>query len=97
MPEQQTAGGRKVTVKSVPVAEPVQSSSKPLLEQWLDHRRAVEDMIRALNKPEDSRNLQQITEVQKRLSAMAKMTSELAAVPKAEALQAPGRRSYVSG
>ncbi|PNY23651.1 Uncharacterized protein TCAP_06404 [Tolypocladium capitatum] len=97
VPEQQTTTSRKASVKSMPVAEPVRASAKPLLEQWLDHRRAVEDMIRGLNKPEDSRNLQQITEVQKRLSVMAKMTTELTAMPKAEILPAPSRRSYVPG
>ncbi|PFH58455.1 hypothetical protein XA68_13661 [Ophiocordyceps unilateralis] len=68
VPEPQTTASRKASVKNMPVAEPVQPSSKPLLEQWLDHRRVVEDMVRGLDKPEDSRSLQQITEVQKRLA-----------------------------
>ncbi|KAF4507462.1 hypothetical protein G6O67_003954 [Ophiocordyceps sinensis] len=96
VPEPQTAASRKATVKSMPVAEPVQSS-RPLLEQWMDHRRVVEDMVRGLSKPEDSRSLQQITEVQKRLSVMAKMTTELTAMPKLEVFPALGRKSYVSG
>ncbi|RDA92845.1 hypothetical protein CP533_2882 [Ophiocordyceps camponoti-saundersi (nom. inval.)] len=87
---------RKASVKTAPVAEPVQPSSKPLLEQWLDHRHVVEDMVRGLNKPDDSRSLQQITEVQKRLSVMAKMTTELSAMPKAEIFPTPSRRSYYS-
>ncbi|EQL03065.1 zinc finger domain-containing protein [Ophiocordyceps sinensis CO18] len=95
VPEPQTAASRKATVKSMPVAEPV--ASRPLLEQWMDHRRVVEDMVRGLSKPEDSRSLQQITEVQKRLSVMAKMTTELTAMPKLEVFPALGRKSYVSG
>ncbi|PHH86834.1 hypothetical protein CDD83_9693 [Cordyceps sp. RAO-2017] len=97
VPEAQTPASRRASVKNMPVAEPVQPSARPLLEQWLDHRRAVEDMVRGLGKPEDSRNLQQITEVQKHLSVMAKMTTELAAAPKTEVFPTAARRSYVSG
>ncbi|KAJ6446619.1 zinc finger domain-containing protein [Purpureocillium lavendulum] len=97
IPEQQTTSTRKASVKSMAAAEQSQSSSKPLLDQWLDHRRAVEAMIRGLHKPEDSRNLQQITEVQKHLSAMAKMTTDLSGMPKADIMPAPSRRSYTSG
>ncbi|PHH76140.1 hypothetical protein CDD80_1772 [Ophiocordyceps camponoti-rufipedis] len=97
VPEPQTTASRKASVKNVPAVEPVQQTSKPLLEQWLDHRRAVEDMVRGLNKPEDTRSLQQITEVQKRLAVMAKMTTELSAMPKSEMFPAQSRRSYVSG
>lgn len=96
VPEPPTATSRKTSVKSTPVAEPVQPS-KPLLEQWMDHRRAVEDMVRGLDKPEDSRNLQQITEVQKHLFVMAKMTTELTAMPKPEVFPTPARKSYISG
>jgi len=96
VPEPQATSTRKASVKSLPV-EPVQATAKPLLDQWLDHRRAVEGMIRGLHKPEDSRNLQQITEVQKHLAAMAKVTTELNGMPKAEIIPAPSRRSYASG
>lgn len=96
VPEPQVSASRKATVKSVSVAEPVQPS-RPLLEQWMDHRRAVEDMVRGLSEPEDSRNLHQITEVQKRLSVMAKMTTELTTKPKSEVFSVSGRKSYVSG
>lgn len=94
---QQTASTRKATVKTMPAAEPVQAAAKPLLEQWLDHRQAVEGMVRELSKPDDSRNLEQINEVQKHLAAMAKMTTELSGMPQAENAAAPSRRSYGSG
>lgn len=74
---EQHNGTRKATLKSMPVADSKQVSSKPLLEQWLDQRRVVEDLFRGLSKPEDARNLPQINEMQKRLAFMAKMTSDL--------------------
>lgn len=96
VPEQSSAPSRKASIKSMPAVEPKQPASKPLIEQWLDHRKAVEDILHGLEKPEDARNLQHITEVQKRLSAMAKMTSDLAAT-KVETMSSTGRKNFVSG
>ncbi|KAI9166659.1 hypothetical protein HJFPF1_02773 [Paramyrothecium foliicola] len=96
VPEAQATPSRKTSVKSVQPADSQQTSAKPLLEQWLDHRKAVEDILRSLDKPEDVRNIQQISEVQRRLNAMAKMTSDLSALPKTDILPAPGRRSFAS-
>ncbi|PHH64701.1 hypothetical protein CDD81_4142 [Ophiocordyceps australis] len=90
---EQTCPSRKATVKAMPVAEPAPLSSKPLLDEWMDHRRAIENMMRGLHGPEDSRNLQQITEAQKHLSAMAKMAADHA-VSKRDALLGQTRRSY---
>ncbi|ODA80084.1 hypothetical protein RJ55_03042 [Drechmeria coniospora] len=96
-PEQQVSASRKTVVKPVPMVEQVRNTTRPLLDQWLDHRRAVEDAIRGLNKPGDSRNLRHITRVQKHLSAMAKMTADNGDMPKADTTPVAPRRSYASG
>ncbi|KAH7328596.1 hypothetical protein B0I35DRAFT_473282 [Stachybotrys elegans] len=93
-PEPQAAPSRKSSVKSVSAPEPKQAAVKPLLEQWLDHRKAVEDIMNALVKPEDVRNIQQIDEVQRHLTAMAKMTMTIS--PKPEELLVSGHRGYNS-
>jgi hypothetical protein len=56
--------------------ESKQPTGKPLLEQWLEQRKAVEDMLRGLDKPEDSQTISQLTEMQRRLSMMTRMASE---------------------
>jgi hypothetical protein len=96
VPEAQAAPSRKSSIKSVQPVETQQVAAKPLLEQWLDHRKVVEDILRGLDKPEDVRNIQQITEVQRRLNAMAKMTTDLSVMPTADILPAPGRRSFAT-
>ncbi|EFY97455.2 C2H2 transcription factor [Metarhizium robertsii ARSEF 23] len=87
-------GTRKATLKSMPVADSKQVSSKPLLEQWLDQRRAVEDLCRSLSKPDDARNLGQIHEMQKHLSIMAHMTSS---VTSPDIRLDTNRRNYTTG
>ncbi|KHN99685.1 Zinc finger, C2H2-type/integrase, DNA-binding protein [Metarhizium album ARSEF 1941] len=94
---EQQSGTRKATLKSMPAADSKQVSAKPLVEQWLDQRRAVEDLCRSLNKPDDARNLHQIGEMQKRLAFMAKMTSDWNAVTCADILPDTNRRNYTTG
>ena len=80
---QPSGAARKAAIKNSPVAEPAEVAevpARPLLEQWMDHRHAVEELIRGLDKPEDSRNIQQIAEVQQRLATMAQMTTDLSVV-----------------
>ncbi|KAG6003651.1 hypothetical protein E4U21_001812 [Claviceps maximensis] len=94
-----SSGTRKATLKSMPVAETTKHvQAKPLLEQWLDQRRVVEELVRGLNKPDDARNLQQIGDVQKRLAYMANMTKELSSVMPTEMnTTETSRRTYSSG
>lgn len=80
VPEAQAPTSRKATLKAMPAPEPKQDSARPLLDQWMDHRKAVENIFRGLVKPDDARNIQQISEVQHRLSVMAKMTTDLNAL-----------------
>lgn len=84
---------RKTAVKTAPAPE-TKPSAIPLLDQWMNHRKAVEELLNGLEKPEDARNLHQIGEVQKRLSAMAKMTTDLTSVPDPESLPVTRRHSY---
>ena len=56
-------------------AKDTKVQTKPLLAQWLDHRHAVEELIRSLNKPEDVKSLHQISEMKKLLDDMTHMTS----------------------
>ncbi|KAG6105925.1 hypothetical protein E4U31_001132 [Claviceps sp. LM219 group G6] len=91
---------RKATLKSMPVAEPAAPKhipAKPLLEQWLDQRQVVEEIVRGLNKPDDARSLQQIGDVQKRLAYMATMTKELSSLTTDMLLAETSRQTYSSG
>lgn len=91
---------RKATLKSMPVAEPAAPKhvpAKPLLEQWLDQRQVVEEIVRGLNKPDDARSLQQIGDVQKRLAYMATMTKELSSLTTDMLLAETSRHTYSSG
>lgn len=76
--ESQTVTSRKASVKSVPV-EPKQAPTRPLMDQWMDHHKAVENLFHGLGKPADLNNIQRIKEIQQRLSAMGKVTSDLQA------------------
>ena len=78
--EAPSSGIRKATPKALP-PKVKQAIVKPLLEQWVDHRNAVEEMLRGLEKPEDARNIYQITEMQKHLLAMSKMTTDMSVMP----------------
>lgn len=89
-------GNRKATLKSMPVADSKQTPAKPLLEQWLDQRRVVEEIVRGLNKPDDARSLQQIGDVQKRLAYMANMTKKLSSAA-SDTPAETNRRHYSSG
>lgn len=79
VPESQATNSRKSSVKSMP-AEPKQPPTRPLIDQWMDHHKAVENLFRGLVKPEDARNIQHINDMQQRLSAMMKVTSDLNAI-----------------
>ncbi|KAG5982524.1 hypothetical protein E4U55_001774 [Claviceps digitariae] len=96
---EQSSGTRKATLKSMPVVEaPKHVPVKPLLEQWLDQRRVVEEIVRGLDKPDDARSLQQIGDVQKRLAYMANMTKELSSVTTTDMISTEtSRRIYSSG
>lgn len=67
---------RKASQKSAPPKE-TKVSTKPLLDEWMNHRKAVEDMLRGMSKPEDARNIHHISEIKKRLEAMNSMTATL--------------------
>lgn len=96
VPEQQATGMRKTSLKSMAPTGSDHVSSKPLLQQWLDHRHAVEDILRGLDQPEEPRTLQRINEVQRRLNAMAKMTSDLNNTTKTESTTAASRAPFVT-
>ncbi|KAK2050700.1 C2H2 transcription factor [Colletotrichum somersetense] len=70
---------RKVTAKAAAVeaAAKEEQSSKPLIEEWMAHRQALEDIVRGLNQPEDTRNVQLIQDAQNHLSAMGKIGHNL--------------------
>ncbi|KAF7548417.1 hypothetical protein G7046_g8686 [Stylonectria norvegica] len=95
VPEIQAITSRKASVKAMPAPEPKQSSTRPLLDQWMDHRKAVENLFRGLVKPEDARNIQQITDMQQRLAAMVKVTSDLNGIASADAMPTIGRGTFV--
>lgn len=83
VPESQPTNSRKAAVKSISAVEPKESTTRPLLDQWMDHRKAVENLFQGLVKPEDARNIQHINDMQVRLTAMIKVTTVLNADNKA--------------
>ncbi|SPJ73592.1 uncharacterized protein FTOL_03322 [Fusarium torulosum] len=79
--EVQTSNSRKAAVKSMPPPpEPKENLTQPLLDQWMEHRKAVESLMRSVVKPEDAQNLQHIGTMQSRLNSMMKLTTDLNAI-----------------
>jgi len=62
----------------------------------MDRRKAVEEMARGLDKPTDARTMQQIAEMQKCLSVMTQMSSELNSMSQADALGLAGHMGFIS-
>lgn len=89
-----TATSRKSSQKSVSPKD-TKASAKPLLDQWVDHRHAVEELLRSLNKPEDVKNLQQISEMKKLLDVMTQMTSGLNPAPAVDMAQLASHLGFV--
>ncbi|KAH6897231.1 hypothetical protein B0T10DRAFT_526402 [Thelonectria olida] len=89
VPETQ-ANSRKSAVKSMPAPEPKEDLTRPLLDQWMDHRKVVEILVQGLVKPEDTRNFKQIHDVQDRLTAMLKLTTDLNTAAKAVSFTGTG-------
>lgn len=91
--EVQPTSSRKSTQKVMSPKEHKKPAAKPLIEQWMDHRKVVEEMIRGLDKPQDVQTLQQITEMQKRLSVMTQMSSSMS---QADIVPIAGHMGFVS-
>ncbi|KAL2752612.1 hypothetical protein ACRALDRAFT_2112831 [Sodiomyces alcalophilus JCM 7366] len=75
-PKATSAASRKAAAKASAVeaaAKGVQAQ-RPLIEEWISHQKALEDIIRSMNQPEDARNAQLIKQAQGHLSAMSKMS-----------------------
>lgn len=68
---------RKSSQKNT-VPKQTKPAPKPLLEQWMDHRKAVEETIRSLDNPRDVHTVQHLEGIQKRLAVMAQMSSSMA-------------------
>lgn len=88
---------RKTTVKTLPTPQASRVSAKPLIDEWLEHRQAVESILRSgLNTPEDIGNIGHITRVKEHLAAMAKMTTDLSTHPRTDIITAPRARVYTA-
>ncbi|KAM5351298.1 hypothetical protein ACJ41O_004021 [Fusarium nematophilum] len=82
--ESQAPSSRKAAIKSMPAAqETKETSTQPLLDQWMEHRKAVENLFLTVVKPEDAQNIQHINTMQKRLTSMLKLTTDINAAVKA--------------
>lgn len=90
VPESQATNSRKASVKAMSAPEPKENSTRPLLDQWMEHRKAVENLFQGLGKPEDARNIQNINDMQLRLSAMVKVTTDLNASTKVASFTGTG-------
>ena len=76
----------------MPAPEPKQPPVKPLIEQWLEQRKALETFVQRMDKP-DLQSLQHIAEAQKHLEVMVKMATDATTVtPKTE--MQTGRRYF---
>lgn len=90
--EAQGSPSRKASIKSMPAPEPKQPPVKPLIEQWLEQRKALETFVQRMDKP-DLQSLQHIAEAQKHLEIMVKMATDATTVtPKTE--MQTGRRYF---
>ncbi|OHW93527.1 hypothetical protein CSPAE12_07767 [Colletotrichum incanum] len=87
---------RKVPAKAaiVEAAAKEEQSSKPLIDEWMSHRQALEDIVRGLNQPEDTRNPQLIQDAQNHLSAMGKIGHNLSPSQPMDA-KMPFHRNFV--
>lgn len=88
---------RKASVKSLPSPQASRVSARPLIDEWLEHRKAVETIFHSgLSTPEDMSNMTQITQMQDHLNAMAKMTTKFSTQPRTDIIAAPRARAYTS-
>jgi hypothetical protein len=79
--ETQTSHSRKAAVKSMPPPpEPKENLTQPLIDQWMEHHKAVQSLMRNVVKPEDAQNLKHIGTIQSRLNSMIKLTTDLNAI-----------------
>ncbi|WYZ40130.1 hypothetical protein EsH8_IV_000471 [Colletotrichum jinshuiense] len=87
---------RKATAKTavVEAAAKEEQSSKPLIEEWMSHRQALEDIIRGMTQPEDARNVQLIKDAHNHLSAMGKIGHNLSPSQSTDAATAPFHRNF---
>lgn len=77
VPKAPAAGARKASAKpnAVEAAAQEVQSQRPLIEEWIAHRKALEDTILNLGQPEDaSTNVHLIQEAQRHLSSMNQIT-----------------------
>ncbi|KAL7941590.1 hypothetical protein V8C42DRAFT_334159 [Trichoderma barbatum] len=94
--ETQGSPSRKASIKSMPAPEPKQPPVKPLIEQWMEQRKALEEIVQRMNKPDDVQSLHHIAEAQKRLEVMLKMATDATSVTPKTEIQS-GRRHYLLG
>ncbi|XEU97066.1 hypothetical protein FSHL1_002352 [Fusarium sambucinum] len=79
--ETQTSTSRKAAVKSMPPPpEPKENLTQPLIDQWMEHHKAVQSLMRNVVKPEDAQNLKHLGTMQSRLNSMIKLTTDLNAI-----------------
>lgn len=83
---------RKSSQKSV-TPKQAKPAAKPLLEQWMDHRKAVEETIRNLDNPHDMRTMQHLDSMQRHLSVMTSMSHSMA---QADILPVSGHIDFIS-
>ncbi|TDZ61606.1 hypothetical protein CTRI78_v004231 [Colletotrichum trifolii] len=90
------APSRKVTAKATVVEAAVKEEppSKPLIDEWMAHRQALENIVRGLIQPEDVKNVQLIKDAHDLLSAMGRIGNTLSPPQHMDAAQAPFRQNF---
>ncbi|ROT42803.1 hypothetical protein SODALDRAFT_392215 [Sodiomyces alkalinus F11] len=93
------AASRKAAAKvsAIEAAAREAQAQRPLIEEWTSHQKALENIIRSLNQPEDGRNAQLIKQAQGHLSAMGKLSINLSpAQQQQQQVQMSLHRTYSS-
>lgn len=88
---------RKAAQRTPATVNPKPDPLKPLLEQWEEHHRSMQNLFQGLNMPGDSRNLDHLREVQRRSAEMAKISIEINNVQNGKLQTATGRKPNVAG
>ncbi len=76
--QEQASADRKSHQKMAAPPAPKKSTRQPLLDEWQEHHRVIQDLMRGMDSPGDYRTIDHIDEVRRRSSEMAKITTTLA-------------------
>lgn len=89
---QSTSSERKSVQRAPASVNPKVDPIKPLLEQWQEHHRTLQNIVTGLNTPGDVRNLDSLREMQKLSTEMTKISVQISAVKTSRSQTSTRRR-----